>query len=157
MSRLINHYQFAIHYSLFTISPPPTPPYLNYATGFGITQYYPPETGAPHNRLSDLARRLADRGHRVEVLTALPNYPGHAVFEAAGVPTPSNHGTGSRWGEWGSLYPGAARARRMLSLVASAWYARMYYRFHAASKPGIIVSYGRSPTPVHGRRFVVNC
>ncbi len=40
-----------------------------------LTQYYPPETGAPQNRLSDLARRLTDAGHTVTVLTAKPNYP----------------------------------------------------------------------------------
>lgn len=45
-----------------------------------LTQYYPPETGAPQNRLSDLARRLVARGHDVQVLTALPNYPGNAVL-----------------------------------------------------------------------------
>jgi glycosyltransferase involved in cell wall biosynthesis/ubiquinone/menaquinone biosynthesis C-methylase UbiE len=45
-----------------------------------LTQYYPPETGAPQNRLSDLARRLTARGHEVQVLTALPNYPGDAVL-----------------------------------------------------------------------------
>jgi glycosyltransferase involved in cell wall biosynthesis len=45
-----------------------------------VTQYYPPETGAPQARLSELARRLRDRGHRVTVLTAVPNYPTGAVF-----------------------------------------------------------------------------
>jgi colanic acid biosynthesis glycosyl transferase WcaI len=40
-----------------------------------LTQYYPPETGAPQNRLSDLARRLRSMGHEVTVLTAKPNYP----------------------------------------------------------------------------------
>ncbi|HEX8617380.1 MAG TPA: glycosyltransferase family 4 protein, partial [Thermoanaerobaculia bacterium] len=40
-----------------------------------LTQYYPPETGAPQNRLSDLARRLSAAGHEVTVLTAKPNYP----------------------------------------------------------------------------------
>jgi glycosyltransferase involved in cell wall biosynthesis len=45
-----------------------------------LTQYYPPEVGAPQRRLSDLARRLIDRGHSVQVLTALPNYPGDHVF-----------------------------------------------------------------------------
>lgn len=40
-----------------------------------LTQYYPPEIGAPQNRLSDLAGRLARLGHRVTVLTAMPNYP----------------------------------------------------------------------------------
>jgi glycosyltransferase involved in cell wall biosynthesis len=46
-----------------------------------LTQYYPPETGAPQNRLSDLARRLNQAGHDVAVLTALPNYPRGEIFE----------------------------------------------------------------------------
>lgn len=49
-----------------------------------LTQYYPPETGAPQNRLSDLARRLKRRGHKVTVLTAMPNYPRGRVFEGYG-------------------------------------------------------------------------
>ena len=47
-----------------------------------LTQYYPPETGAPQNRLSDLARRLAGSGHPVTVLTAMPNYPKGEIFES---------------------------------------------------------------------------
>ena len=46
-----------------------------------LTQYYPPETGAPQNRLGDLARRLARRGHAVTVLTSMPNYPKGRIFE----------------------------------------------------------------------------
>jgi glycosyltransferase involved in cell wall biosynthesis len=40
-----------------------------------LTQYYPPETGAPQNRLSGLARELKQMGHEVVILTAMPNYP----------------------------------------------------------------------------------
>ena len=46
-----------------------------------LTQYYPPEIGAPQNRLHELAIRLQDRGVTVEVLTALPNYPKMEVFD----------------------------------------------------------------------------
>jgi glycosyltransferase involved in cell wall biosynthesis len=46
-----------------------------------LTQYFPPETGAPQNRLSDLADRLAALGHEVTVLTALPNYPQGEIFK----------------------------------------------------------------------------
>jgi glycosyltransferase involved in cell wall biosynthesis len=46
-----------------------------------LTQYFPPETGAPSNRLSDLADRLANLGHQVTVLTALPNYPQGVIFD----------------------------------------------------------------------------
>jgi glycosyltransferase involved in cell wall biosynthesis len=45
-----------------------------------LTQYFPPETGAPQNRLSDLADRLVALGHQVTVLTALPNYPQGEIF-----------------------------------------------------------------------------
>ncbi|MCC7303167.1 MAG: glycosyltransferase [Bacteroidia bacterium] len=40
-----------------------------------VTQYFPPETGAPQNRLYELALRLRKSGMEVNVLTALPNYP----------------------------------------------------------------------------------
>jgi len=40
-----------------------------------LTQYYPPEIGAPQNRLHELAVRLKADGMEVNVLTALPNYP----------------------------------------------------------------------------------
>ncbi len=40
-----------------------------------LTQYYPPEIGAPQNRLHELAVRLKAKGVNVEVLTAMPNYP----------------------------------------------------------------------------------
>lgn len=40
-----------------------------------LTQYYPPEIGAPQNRLHELAVRLQANGIHIEVLTALPNYP----------------------------------------------------------------------------------
>ncbi|MFN2635145.1 MAG: glycosyltransferase [Thermoanaerobaculia bacterium] len=46
-----------------------------------VTQFYPPETGAPQNRLSDLAGRLSENGNEVTVLTAMPNYPLGRVFE----------------------------------------------------------------------------
>ena len=46
-----------------------------------LTQYYPPETGAPQNRLHSLARNLKAAGHHVEVQTGMPNYPKMRVFE----------------------------------------------------------------------------
>jgi glycosyltransferase involved in cell wall biosynthesis len=45
-----------------------------------VTQYFPPETGAPQARLYELAERLARKGHNVTVLTALPNYPAGRIF-----------------------------------------------------------------------------
>ena len=48
------------------------------------TQYYPPEMGAPQARLSDLAKRLVERGHQVYVLTAMPNYPQGRIHSGYG-------------------------------------------------------------------------
>jgi glycosyltransferase involved in cell wall biosynthesis len=47
-----------------------------------LTQYFPPETGAPQNRLFELAVRLKNLGVEVAVLTAMPNYPKMEIFEA---------------------------------------------------------------------------
>ena len=46
-----------------------------------LTQYYPPEMGAPQARLSELAARLAELGHETVVLTALPNYPQGRIYQ----------------------------------------------------------------------------
>ena len=40
-----------------------------------VTQYYPPEMGAPAARVSAFARRWAKWGHDVTVLTTFPNHP----------------------------------------------------------------------------------
>lgn len=45
-----------------------------------LTQYYPPEIGAPQSRLSELAQELAKIGFCVSVLTAMPNYPTGKTF-----------------------------------------------------------------------------
>ncbi|MFK8046293.1 MAG: glycosyltransferase family 4 protein [Crocinitomicaceae bacterium] len=45
-----------------------------------LTQYFPPETGAPQNRLFELAIRLKSKGIDVEILTAMPNYPKMEIF-----------------------------------------------------------------------------
>ncbi len=47
-----------------------------------ISQYYPPETGAPQNRLHSLALNLVKNDCKVEVLTAMPNYPKMEIFKA---------------------------------------------------------------------------
>ena len=46
-----------------------------------LTQYYPPESGAPQARISEMAQRLRARGVDVQVLTALPSYPKGRVFD----------------------------------------------------------------------------
>jgi glycosyltransferase involved in cell wall biosynthesis len=46
-----------------------------------ITSYFPPETGAASNRISQLAEGLQNHGFQVSVLTPLPNYPTGKLFE----------------------------------------------------------------------------
>ena len=47
-----------------------------------LTQYYPPEIGAPQIRLRSVVRELCLHGIQVKVLTALPNYPAGNIFPA---------------------------------------------------------------------------
>ncbi len=46
-----------------------------------LTQYFPPEVGAPQNRLFELAIRLSKAGVDITVLTAMPNYPQMEIYE----------------------------------------------------------------------------
>jgi glycosyltransferase involved in cell wall biosynthesis len=46
-----------------------------------LTQYFPPEVGAPQNRLFELAVRLKKSGIDVSVLTAMPNYPQMKIYD----------------------------------------------------------------------------
>ena len=45
-----------------------------------LTQYFPPEVGAPQNRLFELAVRLQQLGVNITVLTAMPNYPQMKIY-----------------------------------------------------------------------------
>ncbi len=47
-----------------------------------LTQYFPPEMGAPQARLYELAIRLQARGHKLTILTAMPNYPTGRIFDS---------------------------------------------------------------------------
>jgi len=49
-----------------------------------LTQYYPPEIGAPQNRLSNLASHFVASGHEFTVLTAMPNYPAGKIQQGYG-------------------------------------------------------------------------
>ncbi len=45
-----------------------------------LTQYFPPEIGAPQTRLANVTRELVRLGYTVRVVTAMPNYPTGKVF-----------------------------------------------------------------------------
>ncbi len=46
-----------------------------------LTQNFPPEVGATAARLHRMTKSLAERGHQVTVITAMPNYPTGRVFD----------------------------------------------------------------------------
>lgn len=46
-----------------------------------LTQYCPPEVGAPQNRIFEFAKQLKKFGHEITILTAMPNYPKGEIFE----------------------------------------------------------------------------
>ncbi|NLX15212.1 MAG: glycosyltransferase family 4 protein [Phycisphaerales bacterium] len=46
-----------------------------------LTEYFPPEMGAPQARLYELAIRLRQRGHDLTIVTAMPNYPTGQIFD----------------------------------------------------------------------------
>jgi putative colanic acid biosynthesis glycosyltransferase WcaI len=45
-----------------------------------LSQYYPPEIGAPQIRLRSAAKEMKRHGIQVQVLTAVPNYPAGKIF-----------------------------------------------------------------------------
>ena len=47
-----------------------------------ITQYFPPEMGAPQSRWLETANGLRQLGWDVKVVTAMPNYPTGRIFES---------------------------------------------------------------------------
>jgi len=47
-----------------------------------VSQYFPPEMGAPSARASELARHWSRAGHEVSILTGFPNHPTGVVPEA---------------------------------------------------------------------------
>ncbi|MFL0246906.1 glycosyltransferase family 4 protein [Candidatus Clostridium stratigraminis] len=46
-----------------------------------LTQYCPPEVGAPQNRIFEFAKQLRKFNHEITILTAMPNYPKGEIFE----------------------------------------------------------------------------
>src|SRR5271168_2377204 len=46
-----------------------------------VSQYFPPEMGAPAARAAELARHWAQAGHEVSILTGFPNHPTGVVPE----------------------------------------------------------------------------
>ena len=54
---------------------PPTPNPQPLLRILYLSQYFPPEVGATQTRAYEMARYLAGQGHRVTMLTEVPNHP----------------------------------------------------------------------------------
>ncbi|USZ67393.1 glycosyltransferase family 4 protein [Halorussus salilacus] len=46
-----------------------------------VTQYFPPETGAPASRFDELTKRWSESGNDVTVLTSAPDYPEGELYD----------------------------------------------------------------------------
>ncbi len=47
-----------------------------------LSQYFPPEMGAPQSRLYETAKGLMNLGWEVKIVTAMPNYPTGKIFNS---------------------------------------------------------------------------
>ncbi|PIZ30722.1 MAG: glycosyltransferase WbuB [Alphaproteobacteria bacterium CG_4_10_14_0_8_um_filter_53_9] len=109
-----------------------------------VTQYYPPEPGAPSARLSGLARHWKSAGHNPTILTAIPNHPNGIVpedycskpsyftEEMSGIPVRRH-----------SLYiaPNKGKFRRVLSMVSFAASVLFYNLFTPrGEKPDVVMA-----------------
>lgn len=105
-----------------------------------LTPYYPPEVGAPQARISEMAKRLVQAGHRVTVLTTRPNYPTGVV--------PPEYRTGAHDHEtidgveiirvWSFYSPNRGFWRRILSQLSFGWLAPRLAR-KALARPDIVI------------------
>jgi len=102
-----------------------------------LSQYFPPEVGAPQTRLAALSRELTRLGHQVEVVTALPNYPAGHIF-------PEFRGSFYRRDDWESvrvhrvwLYASIGQGlKRMLNYASFA--ITSFYGLLRAKKPDYV-------------------
>jgi glycosyltransferase involved in cell wall biosynthesis len=106
-----------------------------------LSQYFPPEPGAPAARVSELARAWARAGHDVTVLTAMPNHP-------TGVVPPEYRGRAlarERWEgvdvvrTWIYAAPNKGRVRRSLAYASYAASATLWGQMHTRA-PDVVVA-----------------
>lgn len=90
-----------------------------------ISQYFPPEMGAPQTRLYELGMQLKKLGWSIQILTALPNYPTGKVFDSyAGLKSSRENMDGLDVVRTWLIPSRSARAfPRMLCYLSFAWSA----------------------------------
>src|SRR5579872_172157 len=107
-----------------------------------VSQYFPPEPGAPAARVSELARSWVRAGHEVTVLTAMPNHP-------AGVVPPEYRGRAlARERDqgvdvvrtWVYAAPNAGRLRRSIAYASYATSAACWGQLHVGGADVVIAT-----------------
>ncbi len=106
-----------------------------------VSQYFPPEPGAPAARVSELTRAWAAAGHEVTVLTALPHHPtgivppeyrGHALIRE------DFHGV-RVLRTWIYAAANKGKLKRSFGYASFALSASFWGQLHA-SKPDVLVA-----------------
>ena len=107
-----------------------------------VSQYFPPEPGAPAARVSELARAWVKRGHEVTVLTGMPNHP-------TGVVPPEYQGVSHREEDFHGvrvlrtwIYAAAnkGRVRRSLAYASFATSAAAFGQLFVRERPDVLVA-----------------
>lgn len=106
-----------------------------------VSQYFPPEPGAPAARVSELARAWVGAGHQVTVLTGMPHHPTGIVppeYQRRVLVSEDFHGVRvvRTW-----IYPAAnrGRLRRSLAYASFAASAALWGQFHVG-RPDVVVA-----------------
>ena len=106
-----------------------------------VSQYFPPEPGAPAARVTELARAWVEAGHQVTVLTGLPNHPTGIVppeYRCRVLVSEDFHGARvvRTW-----IYAAAnrGRLRRSLAYASFAASAALWGQFHVG-RPDLVIA-----------------
>jgi colanic acid biosynthesis glycosyl transferase WcaI len=106
-----------------------------------LSQYFPPEPGAPAARVSELARAWVREGHEVTVLTAMPHHPTGIVppeYRGRALVRESHDGV-DVVRTWIYAAPNRGRARRSLAYASYATSAVAWGQLHTTT-PDVVVA-----------------
>jgi len=106
-----------------------------------VSQYFPPEPGAPAARVSELSRAWARAGHDVTVLTGMPNHPTGVVpkeYAGRAFVREDFHGV-TVLRTWIYAAPNKGRVRRSLAYASFAASAALWGQIRART-PDVLVA-----------------
>jgi glycosyltransferase involved in cell wall biosynthesis len=107
-----------------------------------VSQYFPPEPGAPAARVSELTRAWVKAGHEVTVLTALPHHPTGIVppeYRGKALYREDFHGV-NVLRTWIYAAPNKGRVKRSLGYASFSVSAALWGQLHARGRPDVVVA-----------------